>query len=499
MLTGLSAGAILAAAGWVAFASGGPVLVLNEREFPIDLGHQPEAQISEAVLIRSRQLLAEDAYLSVEGEVFASTFFDLGFRVDERAAAEQSAQGLEEVHVSLRENPLTWFARRFSSTKETYSLDLKPRSDVTRLSPVLLGLKKTVDRPPTDARLLISEHTIVPSEEGRDLSVAASLVRLAAAPFESSLVVELVVERVKPKVTEEDLAPVDITRILAAYETSFRGKAGSRAVNIHAAASYLNGAIILPGEVLSFNDQVGQRIHGRGFVDAPVIVNDELEQDVGGGVCQVATTLHAAAVYGNLEVVNRRSHSRPSGYAPLGLDATVIDGKVDLKLRNNFDEPVLVYVSFPSTYVIRVELLGRDPDVHVEHAYTVTHREPFARRVWYREEMPAGGMEQKQKGSEGMDVVSVVRIKSRDGEVTRRTYNSKYYPVPEVFWLGEGASLGGLPALPEGATGVEVDGESRASTSDGARPEQEVPPMEEADSLKRRKPSSANVKHDRES
>jgi hypothetical protein len=211
-----------------------------------------------------------------------------------------------------------------------------------------------------------------------------------------------------------------------------------------------------------------------------VILNDELELDVGGGVCQVATTLHAAAVYGNLEIAERRSHSRPSGYAPLGLDATVIDGKVDLRIRNPFDEPILVHVSFPSTYVIRVELLGRDPDAHVEHAYTVTHVEPFARRVWRREEAPLGGFELKQKGSQGMDVVSVVKVKNEDGGIVRRTYRSKYYPVPEVFWIGDGASPRTLPQMSKETVGLVIDGEEfepqRSSES-----QDEVPSLQSAD------------------
>jgi hypothetical protein len=221
-------------------------------------------------------------------------------------------------------------------------------------------------------------------------------------------------------------------------------------------------------------------VHGRGFVDAPVIVNDELEEDVGGGVCQVATTLHAAAIFGALEVVTRRSHSRPSGYAPLGLDATVIDGKVDLQLRNPYPEPLLVYVSFPSSYVIRVELLGRLPQAVVRHEYAVTHREPYARRIWNKTEMKPGTFEQKQKGSEGMDVVSVLTIESADGKHKKHRYHSKYYPVPEVFWLGQGVLQAELPRAADSVSEIVVDGiESAAELRRGSASEtrEEAPPL----------------------
>src|SRR5690606_3754874 len=145
----------------------------------------------------------------------------------------------------------------------------------------LTRLAQAVYRPPEDAELLIREHRIIPSRPGRDLSVSASLLRLEnLEPGDDWLALDVI--EIPPDVTEDQLAPVDVTRVLASYETSFRGKAGARAVNIRTAARFLNGAVILPGEILSFNGRVGRRVHGRGFVDAPVIVNDEMDEDVGG-------------------------------------------------------------------------------------------------------------------------------------------------------------------------------------------------------------------------
>jgi vancomycin resistance protein YoaR len=112
-----------------------------------------------------------------------------------------------------------------------------------------------------------------------------------------------------------------------------------------------------------------------------VIVADEVEPGVGGGVCQVASTLFAAGVLGGLDVVKRRSHSRPSGYAPLGLDATVIDGEVDLQLRNPYPVPIIVHAFLPVPTRIRVEMLGTAAPGKVEHTYAVTKSEDFFRKV----------------------------------------------------------------------------------------------------------------------
>lgn len=481
LLAALLGGAVFAAAAWVALVPApAPLLVIDGYEYAISRDEDAEASVRAAIALREKQLLRAPLNLRADEIVLHGSAQDFGYHFDTDALTKVALLGLLRAEVKASQHFGVWALRRFKSAREMYELEVEFQLDEELAKKRLQEVARAFELEPVDAQLLISEHKIVPSRPGRHLSVDATLVRLSSiAPADHGLL-EPVIERTSPHVTEEQLAPVDVTRVLSHYETSFRGKAGARAVNIRAAAKFLDGAIILPGEVLSFNEHVGRRIHGRGFVDAPVIMNDEMELDVGGGVCQVATTLHAAAVYGNLEIVQRRSHSRPSGYAPLGLDATVIDGKVDLRIRNPFDEPILVHVSFPSEYVVRVELLGRDPDAQIEHAYSVTHVEPFARRVWRRDEAPLDGFELKQKGSQGMDVVSVVKVKRDDGTEVRRTYRSKYYPVPEVFWIGDGASPRALPEMPKEAVGLVIDGEEVEPVR-SAESQEDVPSLASAD------------------
>lgn len=458
-------------------------LVLDGRAYEVTPGDR--AQLSEILRIRENRLAAAETSLLTPEGTFEVPTTSLGFSVDVPLARAKLAEVVRARHDQADARPAAWLARRFLQRSPRVLAQLPLRFDEAVARPTLAQLARAVDRPAEDALLLIDEHRVSPSRPGAELSVGASLVRLAHFDPRADLAFEPAVDIIQPQVTEDDLLPVDITRVLASYETSFAGKAGPRAVNIRQAAKLLDGAVILPGETLSFNARVGNRIHGRGFVDAPVIVNDEMEQDVGGGVCQVATTLHAAAVFGNLVMVHRRSHSRPSGYAPIGLDATVIDGKVDLLIRNPYDEPILVHTSFPSTYKLRVELLGRSPSVRVEHAAVVTHTEPFGRRVWFKPNLVPGSFESKQDGSQGMDVTSVLRITGPDGKVERRTYFSKYYPVPEVFHAGPGTPTSALPAMPEGARGLSVDGQDVAAGAPGAEgPEAEtVPSLQEADGL----------------
>jgi vancomycin resistance protein YoaR len=343
---------------------------------------------------------------------------------------------------------------------ELHQVPARLRFDIERARARLTALAPSLARAPVDARLDVTHHARITEADGRALDVEATLAAIAHAELGPNAVLPLVYAWRAPKVRLDTLPPVDVSTELSSYETSFKGHAGARAVNIRRAAALLDGALILPGGSFSFNRRVGPRVVERGFVEAPVLVNDETESGPGGGVCQVATTLHAAAVLGGLRVRERRSHSRPSGYAPLGLDATVIDGKVDLRFENPFAAELLVHAYLPTPTSIRVEILGQAPVGHVEHLYQVTERHPYVRRVVESTTLPRGEFERKQKGSFGYDVTSLIKLSRADGSVETHRYRSKYYPVPEVIRVGPGTDLTVLPPLPAGASGLEVlDGE----------------------------------------
>lgn len=412
--------------------------------------------------LRRRQLAALPVYLRTPDGVYEYSLAELGLELDAAemlSAFEQSARigtHFERLERALR-------ARRGTLTEDPrFTFDReRARAVLTRLAP-------SVYRPAINAELDFKNHRRVESQSGRALDLEGTLRAIEHASLTDVPMVEIELLEIAPTVTTDMLADIDVTKVLASFETSFRNKAGNRGVNIRRAAEYLDGTILAPGAEFSFNQVVGPREENRGFVWAPVIVNDEMEPGVGGGVCQVATTLHAAAVYGLLDVEQRRSHSRPSGYAPLGLDATVIYGKVDLKLKNPYDTALIVHAYLPSRTTLRVELLGREPPGLVEHVYAVTEKHDFTRRVASKSFLAPGAQERKQKGTPGYDVVSVVRVRYPDGTEKRRSYRSKYYPVPEVYWVSEGSDLSELPELPEGATHTEqVD----AATGDAETPD----------------------------
>jgi vancomycin resistance protein YoaR len=464
LLVPLLALALLGAAGTRVLAAGkvcSPRVTLEERVTP------DPAEMPGWLIARQLQLMERGAFLELSGRVISVRFADLGITLDPsqteralQAALEQEGQcsGLSELR------------RRFAALPEPSHVVLpKWQFDAERARTTLNALAADIRVEPVDARLDLVKHTRIDDQPGSELDVEATVAEIERGSRDEGTVFPLRTRPIPPAVTRQALADVDVSLVLSAFETEFSSFARARVPNIRRAAELLNGTVIGPGEVMSFNRTVGPRVEARGFSKAPVIVADIMETGIGGGVCQVASTLHAAARFAALEVISRRSHSRPSGYAPLGLDAVVIDGEVDLKLRNPYPTPLIVHAFLPTATSLRVELLGREPPRRVNHGFTVEERESFERLVLVRSDYASARIKKHQKGTQGYRGYSVVRVEGHDGSVTVRRYDSRYYPAPEVFWVGASVLPEDLPPLPEGATRVQygVFGVPRAPSNDG--------------------------------
>ncbi|MCS6919881.1 MAG: VanW family protein, partial [Fimbriimonadales bacterium] len=200
-----------------------------------------------------------------------------------------------------------------------------------------------LERAPQDARVRFVNGAvqIAPSQDGTTLNTSAShqnllnaLQQLPSARTEF----ELAFTTTPPRITTEQART--ITGVVAAYTTRFPGYQVQRNHNIRLAASALDGRILLPGERLSYNQAVGKRTLKQGFRPAPVIIRGEKQLGIGGGICQVSSTLFNAALLGELKIVRRANHSIPVDYVPLGRDATVTDTGIDFVIENPFDAPI---------------------------------------------------------------------------------------------------------------------------------------------------------------
>jgi len=162
------------------------------------------------------------------------------------------------------------------------------------------------------------------------------------------------------RVTAEEL---EFPAVLGSYTTTLMGSQAARTANIHIAAEALDGHVLAPGEVLSFDRVVGPRSLERGYQMAPVILRETRQMQTGGGVCQVASAMFVAGLLSGLTPVERWRHSTPVDYIPLGYDATIAWGAKDLKLRNDTGQRVRVRVFVTgATLSARFEAEEATPD-----------------------------------------------------------------------------------------------------------------------------------------
>ncbi|MCM0649143.1 VanW family protein [Clostridium swellfunianum] len=145
---------------------------------------------------------------------------------------------------------------------------------------------------------------------------------------------------VKPEITSEKLSSINSK--ISSFSTSFSTSSAGRINNIDLSTKSINGTLLMPGDTFSFNEAVGERTRERGYKEAGVIIGDKIESGLGGGICQVSSTLYNAMLKSNIKAVERRNHSLPLAYIGKGLDATVDWGNIDLKFKNTLDVPVYI-------------------------------------------------------------------------------------------------------------------------------------------------------------
>lgn len=165
--------------------------------------------------------------------------------------------------------------------------------------------------------------------------------------------------KVYPRVDSELLAEIREHKI-GHYTTNFKKNNEERSRNIELAAEAINNHVVFPGESFSFNDAVGKRTKEKGYKRAPVIVKGELTEDIGGGICQVSSTLYNAVNLKNIEITERYSHSRSVPYVPPGRDATVSWYGPDFAFTNKHKRPILIRASADDGNMT-IEILSSEP------------------------------------------------------------------------------------------------------------------------------------------
>ncbi len=208
-------------------------------------------------------------------------------------------------------------------------------------------------------------------------------------------------------------------KVISSYATSLKHRSPGQIANALSAAQSLNGTIIAPGEIFSFNKQVGPWTADRGYRRAPVSYDGELTLAVGGGVCQLSTTLYMAALLGGMELTERHRHFWPVSYARPGLDAAVAYPNIDLQFRNPLPAPVRLRARRSGDRLL-VELFSSatSGSFSIEREEKATS--PPATLIRYDNRLQAGQIIRANRGQSGCEV-AVYRVRHSKGKEAERT------------------------------------------------------------------------------
>ncbi|MDI1476830.1 VanW family protein [Polyangium sp. y55x31] len=302
----------------------------------------------------------------------------------------------------------------------------------------LLALKSELDAAPTDAYVDLAQKKLVPEKDGHRLDVYGTIARIDAAFRQGADEVAAAVEKVPPKRRAEQMGNVKFDHVLGWFQTGYtKGeRTKDRTYNLRLAASKLDGAVVMPGEVFDFNDVVGPRDEAHGYRVATVIAQGELVDGLGGGTCQISGTLHGAAFFAGLDIVERYPHSRPSSYIKLGLDATVVYPTINFRFRNPFDFPIVLHETV-SDGIVRAEILGPERRHTVTYFRRIDEVLPFEEVERQTPKLPEGMRVLAQRGIPGFKTTSSRVV--RDGaHALRYKWSDQYPPTAQIINVGTG-------------------------------------------------------------
>ncbi|MCL1846426.1 MAG: VanW family protein [Coriobacteriia bacterium] len=297
---------------------------------------------------------------------------------------------------------------------------------------------------PQNARfeLVDDKLTIVPSINGTGINYAQVTVDLNAILFPTGEPVkdrrvQLSVTELEPTLTTAGLEEMGITDMLASYTTDYLYVSDAKITNIHLVSDLINYSLIEPGGIWSFNDTAGECNAERGFQEATAIVEGEYVDEIGGGICQVATTVFNAALESGVPIVERVQHGFYMISYPAGRDSTISWRWPDLKFENDTGQWLLLTMSYTDSSVT-CTLWGTDPGYRVEFEDTGFYdRTDFETKKVDNPEMYKGEERTKQEGVRGRSIVVTRYVYNKEGELIHKTdFRSVYDPEPEIIEVG---------------------------------------------------------------
>ena len=254
----------------------------------------------------------------------------------------------------------------------------------------------------------------------------------------------------KPNKTVKDIGTSAFPDRLSTFKTRYNASLTSRTNNLKLAANKINGTVVMPGEIFSYNKTVGKRTVEAGFTDAAGYQGGKVVDMIGGGICQISSTLYDAVVYANLEIVERHNHMFLTSYVGAGKDATVVYGRLDFRFKNTRNYPIMIKTSVQSG-IAQIDIYGikEEKEYEIEISSTILSYIPYSVVYEDNSNWEVGREKVTQGGSQGCKSKTYKIMKLNGVEVSRTVLSTDTYdPMNKYITRGTKQTTPSTPETP---------------------------------------------------
>lgn len=285
-----------------------------------------------------------------------------------------------------------------------------------------------VHKEAVNAHYTTDPFVVYPHVNGLDFNLSLEDARALLQEEKEEYIIPLIT--LYPSITTNQIGTEAFPDLLSSFSTKYVASNVNRSTNLRLATEKINGTVLLPGETFSYNKTVGKRTIEAGFKDAAIFQGGKVVDGLGGGICQISSTLYEAALYANLEIIERSNHGFVTSYLGAGLDATVVYGAIDFQFKNNRNYPIKI-VGNVSGGIAEFKIFGKKEEVEYDVEITTKRIAtiPFKVRYVNDASLAQGKTKVLQGGSNGCKT-ETYKILKQNGEVvsttliSRDTYNA---------------------------------------------------------------------------
>lgn len=278
----------------------------------------------------------EDISTQLPDAVIQSSYYIEGNELVITAGKEGNVVDIEATIEAIR-NSISTFSCKDTPVEIVVKTKQPDEIDVEQIH-------NEIYKEPVDAYYTKEPFSVYPSENGIDFNVSLEEAKaiISSEPKEEY---SIPLKIIYPNVTTNMIGTEAFPDLLSNFSTNYAASNRNRTTNLILAANKINGTVLMPGETFSYNKVVGARTISAGYKEAPIYVEGRVEDGLGGGICQITSTLYNAVVYANLEVTQRTNHQFVPSYVTASRDATVVYGAIDFQFKNNRNYPIKLVCS----------------------------------------------------------------------------------------------------------------------------------------------------------